>query len=104
MQRPTPRRPCIRFAAPLHAAGDLSDSVGGRRNYQSYLERQAADGPGRKTRVYINLSRGWALGSREFKTSLVQDHKVAALSRAWETADAREIDELKWAYLLGIAP
>jgi hypothetical protein len=103
MQHPTQRRPCMRFAAPLHAAGELSDSVAGRRSYQSYLEWQAAEGPAGKTRAYVNLSRGWALGSREFKTSLVQDHKVAALSRAWETAGAREIHELKWAYLLGIA-
>jgi hypothetical protein len=33
----------------------------------------------------------------------VQDHNVAALSRAWETEGAREVHEIKWAYLLGTA-
>jgi len=103
LHHPPQRRPCMRFTAPLQAAGGLSDSAADRRCYQSYLEWQAAEGPAGKTSAYVKLSRGWALGSRNFKTALVKDHKVAALSRAWETTGAREVHEIKWALLLGTA-
>jgi len=103
LQHAAQRRPCMRLDAPLQAAGELSDSAAGRRSYQSYLEWQAEEGPAGKTRAYVNLSRGWALGSREFKAALVKDHQVAALSRAWETEGAREVHEIKWASLLGTA-
>ena len=103
LQHASRRRPCLRFAASLQAAGELSDSAAGRRSYQSYLEWQAAEGPAGKTRAYVKLSRGWALGSPEFKAALVRDCNVAALSRAWEVEGAREVHEIKWAYLLGTA-
>jgi putative transposase len=101
--RTAQRRSWMRFDAPLQAAGEVNDSADGRRSYQSYLEWQAAEGPAGKTRAYVNLSRGWALGSREFKAALVQDQKAEALARAWEETGAREIREIKWAYLLGSA-
>ena len=102
-QQVAKRRSWMRFDVPLQAAGELSDSAAGRRSYQSYLEWQAVEGPAGKTRAYVNLSRGWALGSREFKATLVEEEKAEALARAWETEGAREIREIKWAYLLGTA-
>ena len=43
------------------------------------------------------------MGSSEFKSALVEDHSLVALSRAWETGGAREVNDLKWSGLLRIA-
>ena len=54
---------------------------------------------GRKSKSYVSLSQGWALGSAEFKKALVQDHALAADSRAWESQGAREIRQQAWELL-----
>jgi hypothetical protein len=82
--------------AALAAAGGLTDSPAGRSSYAAYLEWQVAEGPAGKSKAYVNLSRGWALGSREFKTTLVHDHPLAAEARALEVLGAREVNELRW--------
>ena len=40
------------------------------------------------TCAYVNLSRGWALGSREFRAARVEEQKVEANARAWEREGA----------------
>ena len=80
----------------LAAAGGLTDSPPGRSSYEAYLEWQAAEGPAGKSKAYVNLSRGWALGSRDFKAALVQEHNLAADPRALEVLGAREVNEIRW--------
>lgn len=46
------------------------------------------------------MSKGWALGSGEFKAALVKDHALAASTRAWETAGAGEIRAELWRGML----
>jgi hypothetical protein len=46
------------------------------------------------------MSRGWALGSADFKQGLLQDFNLAEESRAWENSGVREIREAKWAAAL----
>jgi putative transposase len=87
----------------LVAAGGLTDSLAGRRSYQEFLEWQAAEGPAGRSKAYVNLSRGWALGSREFKAALVQDLGVVADPRALEYHGALEVKQQRWASVLAAA-
>ena len=91
LRRPAKRPPWLRLDAVLANTGGLPDRPAGWAEYQAYLEWQYETGPAGKSRAYVNLSKGWAVGSTDFKAALVQDHAVAALSRAWETAGAAEI-------------
>ena len=81
----------------LSTAGQLADSPEGHDRYARYLDWQAREGPTGKSQAYASLSAGWALGSAGFRTALVQDHELAALTRAWESSGAKEIREAQWA-------
>lgn len=94
--QPKGRPPFLRLETALAEAGGLADSPAGRRSYADYLAWQAAEGPAGKSKAYVSLSQGWALGTVEFKQALVQDHALAAESRAWESQGAREIREQAW--------
>ena len=96
LRRPGRRPKFLCLEAALATAGGLNDSTAGHTSYEAYLEWQAMEGPAGKSKAYVNLSRGWALGSREFKTALVQDHDLAADTRALEVLGAREVSELRW--------
>ena len=91
------RPPFLSVTTALTAAGQLTDSVHGRKMYAAYLEWQASDGPAGKSKAYVNMSRGWALGGTEFKQGLLHDHALVAHTRAWESLGAREMRELQWA-------
>ena len=80
----------------LAEAGGLTDTRAGWRSYQDYLAWQAESGPAGRNKAYASLSRGWALGSKEFKTALVKDHALAAHTRAWEISGAKEVRAVQW--------
>jgi hypothetical protein len=101
--RPKQRPAFLRLDRTLREAGDLVDTRAGWRAYADFLAWQAAEGPAGKSKAYVSLSKGWALGSGEFKAALVQDHQLAATTRAWEGNGAREIRELAWRQALGEA-
>jgi REP element-mobilizing transposase RayT len=87
-------------ATALAEAGGLTDSLAGREAYENYLAWQAAEGPAGKNKAYVSMSRGWALGSKDFKTALIKDHALAETSRAWESTGAREMREARWTEVL----
>lgn len=89
-------RPKFLLANTALSARKLTDTSAGRHSYAAYLAWQAAEGPAGKNQAYVSLSRGWALGSAEFKRTLVADHALAATMRAWEDSSAREVRELAW--------
>ena len=80
----------------LEEAGRLADTDAGRKSYGDYLAWQAAEGPVGKSKAYVSMSKGWALGAADFKASLIKDHALVAQSRAWENEGAREIRERAW--------
>jgi hypothetical protein len=84
-------------------SGGLVDNSDGWEAYAKYLFWQMADGPAGKNKAYVSLSRGWAIGSGEFKAALVKDHDLAAISRAWESTGAQEIRETHWVMALARA-
>jgi REP element-mobilizing transposase RayT len=89
-------RPKFLLANSALSARQLADTSDGRNSYAAYLAWQAAEGPAGKNRAYVSLSKGWALGSAEFKRTLVADHALATTMRAWESGSAREVRELAW--------
>lgn len=96
LRRPRQRPAFLHPETALAEAGGLRNDGAGWRAYADYLAWQAEAGPAGKSRAYVSLSRGWALGSREFKRGLIADHKLAAEARAWEHEGAREIRAAGW--------
>ncbi len=78
------------------SARQLTDTPAGWRSYDDHLAWQAAEGPAGKSKAYVSLSKGWALGSADFRQALVADHALAGTIRAWESGSALEVRELEW--------
>jgi REP element-mobilizing transposase RayT len=81
----------------LNDAGGLPDEKRGWESYAQYLEFQARSGSVGKNDNYESLSSGWAIGSKEFKRGLIQEHKELELSRAWESKGVMEARHEAWA-------
>lgn len=103
LTRPKRRPPVLSFQTVLAEAGSLRDTPTGWSSYGDYLAWQAEQGPVGKSKAYVSLSKGWALGSADFKTALIKDHTIAAQARAWEDQGAREIREQAWEDLCSLA-
>lgn len=82
--------------AALEQAGELADTPAVRRNYLKYLVWLSEDEPAQKELNFASMSKGWAIGSIEFKKSLVTEHEdaVAAIKQ-----NQSEWQELKHAML-----
>jgi REP element-mobilizing transposase RayT len=79
------RRPAfLEPAVFLAAAGGLGDSPAGWKRYLAYLAVVAEEDAKRREAQFGRLSRGWALGTREFRQSLIDDlrERRADLERA----------------------
>jgi putative transposase len=96
LDRPRHRPKEMDFTAAFDAIGALSNTRAGRMSYLDYLRWQATEGPAGKNAAYASLSKGWALGSAEFKAALVRDHALVANARAWEYAGATAMNEQRW--------
>jgi len=90
----------LHLSTALAQAGSLADTPAGHRAYEKFLAWQSARGPAGRNQAYVSLSRGWALGSKNFKEKLLQDHAITADTRAWETQGKTEIREAQWSKLL----
>ena len=100
LSQPKQRPAFLDVTTGLAEAGGLADTPAGWRAYADYLRWQAAEGPTGKSKAYVSLSKGWALGTKEFKQALLQDHAVATEARAWESVGVREVRETLWDRLL----
>lgn len=98
--QPKARPACFQPQYTLQVVGGLTDAPAGWRSYADYLAWQAEEGPVGKSKAYVNLSRGWALGTAGFKATLRADHALAADTRAWTQEGARELREAQWTELL----
>ena len=96
LRRPEQRPVWLCLDRVLAQTSGLGDTVAGWSRYDNYLRWQAQDGPLARSDACERMSRGWALGSADFKVALVQNHAVAAVARAWEDQGAREIREQAW--------
>lgn len=96
LSRPKQRPDCLHCQTALTEAGQLADTPAGWRAYTDYLAWQLAEGPAGKSKAYVSMSSGWALGSQEFKQALLKDQAVAVETRAWESRGVREVREARW--------
>jgi len=90
-----PRWPFMDCAEWLREAGPFDDSPAGWRGYRDYLVWLAADEPEKKRLAFETLSRGWAIGSQQWRRDVADDYatEIAAygLRSAKEIIDLREI-------------
>ena len=96
LHHPRKRPAFLRLETALIEAGHLADTPDGRRNYREYLKWQMAAGPAGRSAAYVSMSRGWAIGSKNFKRTLLEDHAVAEEIRAWESEGALQVREGNW--------
>ena len=83
LMRPKERARWFRPMASLGHAGGLADTPAGRQKYAEYLAWLAENAPEQKRLRFDRMSKGWLLGTREFKAGLVEEHReaVAALEQ-----------------------
>lgn len=92
----------MKFAATLDSAGGLKDTFRGRQRYEDYLTWLSTDEVAQKERAFGKMTRGWALGSTEFKRAILKDVAKESESGAskigshFEGRDLREVNELRW--------
>ena len=60
--------------------GRLADTAAGRRKYAEYLAWLSAEAQEQKRLGFDRMSKGWVLGTQEFKKDLVKEHRTAAAS------------------------
>ena len=82
----------------LYYAGNLADTPIGRKKYKSYLDFLAESNTEQENAKFKNLCRGWALGTKKFKSSLLERKQIRWIeSVGRETEEARN---LYWESLL----
>ena len=96
LTRPAQRPAFLDPRNALEGAGGLADTSAGHRGYAEYLAWQMEHGIAGRNRAYESMSRGWALGSGEYKRELLRDHHLAGLSRAWDAQGMRAMREAGW--------
>jgi putative transposase len=79
------------------SAGKASQAVAPVANDRGHRKPK---GPAGKTQAYVCLSRGWALGTAEFKNGMLKDNLLAADARAWTREGAQALRQARWAVLL----
>jgi hypothetical protein len=82
--------------AALEHAGGLADTPAGRRNYLEYLAWLAQDEPARKAQQFDRMCRGWIIGSREFRETVIEEHQQAAGLGRRRTEALRGTREAIW--------
>jgi hypothetical protein len=93
---PMARPPWLRMESCLLLSGGLSDDPAGWENYRALLSEQLREDRTNSPASEVKLSRGWALGSEEFKARLVTEYGLTEQARAWETTGAKEVARIRW--------
>ena len=91
-QRPTP----LVAEAFLEGSGGLKDTPAGRRKYLEYLVWVAEDEPRQKAMLFDRMSRGWALGTKEFKKAVLRDAAESGADVAQLGTEAKELYWEEW--------
>jgi REP element-mobilizing transposase RayT len=94
--------PSLDVSGALEAAGGLRDTAAGIRKYGAYLKWLATDDAAQKEMAFEKMCQGWALGSKEFKKSILDDElsQKPLVDPKFEGRDLSEVNELLWERLL----
>ena len=103
LHHPRARPSFLHPHASLASAGLLPDTPAGRRAYADYLAWQASEGPAGRNEAYVSLSRGWAIGSDEFKARWLLEPAVVAETRRWEERGPEAARVARWTESLDAA-
>lgn len=96
------RPACLVPETVLDEAGQLSDSRAGWKSYSEYLALLEEEDPGQRQARFSEMNRGWAIGSKEFRTALIKDLKLkgAELDQlvllGEDAGDRRQLREEEW--------
>src|SRR5688572_15957094 len=82
LMNPSLRPEFLAVTTALDGAGGLTDTQAGRRSYNEYLAWQALEGPAGKSKAYVNLSEGWALGNKLVLATVIREYRLLPESRA----------------------
>ena len=84
----------------LYYAGNLSDTMKGRRDYLQHLLGIHSDFKAKRHIQSSRLCRGWALGSKKFKQELVEQFLPVGQVGHVEGKDFAEANEIRWNRIL----
>ena len=73
------------------AAGALADTPAGHAAYLDFLAWLHEDEPAQKAYAFDCMCKGWAMGSKEFKGALIEEHKQALAEKEAGEADLAEV-------------
>lgn len=90
------RMPFMNFDAFLKGAGDLKDTDTGHRKYEQYLHWLNEDDQAKKNAAFDRMSKGWAIGSKQFKRALIKDEESRLSNLELGSKDYAEIREEMW--------
>ena len=79
----------------LHA-GDLADTKTGRNNYAAYLGWLQENKAAQKEARFERTSKGWVIGSGQFKRDLIEEHRELRTGGAVTAEALAEGRELRW--------
>ena len=96
LRRPRSRPPFMDLSTALEGAGGLSDTAYGRRKYEEYLEWLNRDEGARNKLKFDRMSRGWALGTKAFKRTVVEAEKRRKADLFTGEKDHAEVREMLW--------
>ncbi len=82
--------------ASLESAGNLRDIPTGRRKYADYLSWLSEDEPRQKAYLFDRMSKGWAMGSQEFRAALLEDEKSIKACLELGVDEVKEMREIVW--------
>ncbi len=95
------KRPdCLVSEEWLHQAGGWKDSVSGMRAYWNWLELQKEGDASKKEKLSRKFTRGWCIGSKEFKKGVLEELRKRKLRNDKAERSLVELNEANWELLL----
>ncbi len=85
----------------LRHAGDLSRTPAGVRQYLTYLGWLAEDEPTQRRQRFEAMSKGWVIGTRDFATAVMAEHRELAARGPQLATDLQAAREADWLAALG---
>ena len=86
----------LNFDACLKGAGDLKEGTYGWNKYEQYLNWLNEREPVKKQFVFDKMSRGWAIGTKEFKKDVMSVQKNMKAAVALGDPNLKEAREIGW--------